>query len=84
MVTMKIIYTTDLSRAGNDCYIEETVSLIEQFGIYAIIVCQKVTGWSEDENIFVHQVTTELKEALKDYEALGGTFTRESVHNDEY
>lgn len=77
VIAMRVVYTTDLSRPGNDCYIEETVSLIEQFGIYAILVCQKVTGWCSDENIFVHQVTTDLKEALKDYEALGGKFTRE-------
>ena len=65
---MKIIKTKDTSRPGNDCYIYETVSLVEQFGIYAIIFCQKVTGWAESENIFVVQKTTDPKIAEKMFE----------------
>lgn len=56
---MNIIITKDTSRPGNDCYIYETVSLVEQFGIYAIIFCQKVTGWAEREDIYVVQTTTD-------------------------
>ena len=38
---MKIISTTDLSREGNDCYIYESVSLVEAFGMYTVIVAKK-------------------------------------------
>ncbi len=67
---MNIIKTVDTSRLGNDCYINEAVSLVEQFGIYAIILCQKVTGWVEREEIFVAQTTTDYETAvamLNDY-----------------
>ena len=70
---MKIISTTDTSKYGNDCYINETVSLVEQFGVYAVIVCQKITGWAEREDIFVKQVTTDYDTAVamyKDYEGI--------------
>lgn len=69
---MKIISTTDTSRYGNDCYINETVSLVEQFGIYAIIVCQKITGWAKREDIFVKQVTTDYDTAVKMYKDYEG------------
>ena len=48
---MKILYTTDLSRVGNDCYIYETVSLVEVLGMYAVITAQKVTGWADHKEI---------------------------------
>ena len=64
---MNIITTKDTSRSGNDCYIYESVSLVEQFGIYAIIVCQKITGWAEDENIFIEHTTSDKSSAMKYY-----------------
>ena len=39
---MKIISTTNVSREGTDCYIYEELSLVEQFGVYAIISFYKV------------------------------------------
>jgi hypothetical protein len=62
---MKVISTKDTSRYGNDCYIYETVSMVEQFGMYAIIICQKITGWAEREDIFVAQTATDYDTALK-------------------
>lgn len=70
---MNIISTTDTSKHGNDCYIYETVSLVEQFGMYAIIICQKIVGWAEREDIFVKQFTTDYGTAVgmyKDYEGI--------------
>ena len=43
---MRTIYTTDLSRYGNDCYIYETISLIEDNGIYNTILTTKVSDGS--------------------------------------
>ena len=65
---MKIIKTKDTSRPGNDCYIYETVSLVEQFGMYAIIHCQKVVGWSEHQEISVTRTTTDPEIAKKMFE----------------
>jgi hypothetical protein len=62
---MNIIKTKDTSRHGNDCYIYETVSLVEQFGIYAIIFCQKISGWAPREDIYVVQTTSDRKIAEK-------------------
>lgn len=62
---MKIIKTKDTSRPGNDCYIYETVSLVEQFGLYAIIHCQKITGWAEHQEISVTRTTTDPEIAKK-------------------
>ena len=47
---MNIISTTDISRPGNDCYLYETVSLVEQFDHYAVIRCFKATGWAASNN----------------------------------
>jgi hypothetical protein len=46
---MNVISTVVTSRYGNDCYIEESFSLVEQFGLYAVIRFQKVHGWQEKE-----------------------------------
>ncbi len=71
---MKTISTTDISRAGNDCYIYESVTLTEQFGIYAVINFLKVTGWAEREEVRVLRTTTNRKEANKVYMDIGGRF----------
>ncbi len=70
---MKVISTTDLSREGNDCYIYETISLVEQFGIYAIITCRKVSGWAYDETIEVVFSSSERGKVMEKYYRLGGT-----------
>ena len=69
---MNIISTTDISRPGNDCYIYETISLIEQFEIYAIVRCLKVTGWAATESIEVVFSSNNCGEAIKKYDSLGG------------
>lgn len=69
---MKIISTTDTTKYGNDCYINETVNLVEQFGVYAIIICRKITGWVKREDIFVKQTTTDYDTAVKMYKDYEG------------
>lgn len=64
---MNIISTTSLSRPGNDCYIEESVSLVEQFGLYAVIRFYKVSGWSEQEDVTVLLATSDKAAAGKKY-----------------
>ena len=62
---MNIIFTVNTSREDGGLYFNETVSLIEQFGIYAIITCQKITGYFYREDITVNQVTSDYSLALK-------------------
>ena len=69
---MKIISTTDLSREGNDCFIHESVSLVEEFGMYAVIICRKVVGWRDSEDIFCGNPTTDIDDAKHRYWECGG------------
>jgi hypothetical protein len=64
---MKVISTTQLSRPGNDCYIDEEVSLVEQFDLYAVIRFYKVSGWSDHEEVEVLIATSNKSEAGKKY-----------------
>lgn len=64
---MNIISTTNLSRYSNDCYIEESVSLVEQFDLYAVIRFYKVSGWSNREEVSVLITTKSRTEAGKKY-----------------
>ena len=75
---MKIISTTDLSRGGNDCYIHESVSLIEAFGMYTVITCQRTTGWQDFKDFcFQSEPTTDIEEAKQRYWEYGGKLTTE-------
>jgi hypothetical protein len=69
---MRIISTTDLSREGNDCYINESVTLVEQFGMYAVIICRRVSGWAEENEIYAQHVTTDYRSAVKYYQDCDG------------
>lgn len=64
---MKVLSTTTTSRYGNDCYIEESYSLVEQFGLYAVIKFYKVSGWSDHEEVSVLITTSNKSEAAKKY-----------------
>lgn len=64
---MNVISTTEVSREGNDCYIRESYSLVEQFGLYAVIKFYKVTGWSDCEEVTILITTSDKTEAGKKY-----------------
>lgn len=64
---MKVLSTTNVSRVGNDCYIEESYSLVEQFGLYAVIRFYKVSGWSAREEVEVLIATSDKAKAGKKY-----------------
>ena len=73
---MKIISTTDLSHEGNDCYVYESVSLIEEFGMYTVITCKKIVGWSERKDIYCQSnPTTDIDDAKHRYWEYGGRLT---------
>lgn len=71
---MEVIYTTDLSRPGNDVYIYESISLIKQFELYAVIKVWRVTGWSEQEEVSVLYTSLSRSTATERYKSYGGKF----------
>ena len=69
---MEVIYTTDLSRPGNDVYIHESISLIKQFELYAVIRVWRVTGWSEQEEVSILYTSLSRSSAIEKFQSLGG------------
>lgn len=69
---MKVISTTDLSGKGNDCYIYKSVSLVEAFGMYTIIVADKTNGWCTTRKIYCQDTTSDLDMAKHMYKQSGG------------
>lgn len=70
---MKVISTTDLSREGNDCYIYQSISLVEAFGMYTVIIAEKIDGWGNSEsNIYYKDTTNDLDIAKHMYMKAGG------------
>ncbi len=76
---MKIISATDLSHYGNDCYINHSVSLVKQFGVYAVINLLRVTGWYEDNRGDIEYVGVDYGQAVKIYQLHGGVIENETV-----
>jgi hypothetical protein len=64
---MEIISTVNVSRPGNDVYIEESYSLVKQFGIYAVIKFYRVSGWADQAEVSVIISTSNESEARKKY-----------------
>ena len=71
---MEVLSSTNVSRPGNDVYIEESYSLVNQFGVYAVIRFYRVSGWSSQEEVTViiastndTEVRTKYKELCKFY-----------------
>lgn len=69
---MKIIETTNLSREGNDHYIYESVTLIEEFGMYSVITCRKDVGWSGYHSVNASKPTTDFNLAKRIYNDIKG------------
>lgn len=72
---MKVLFTTDISSYGNDCYIDESVSLVECFGMYTVVVAEKVSGWSPSTRIYcLPETTCDFEKAKSMYKEAGGKF----------
>jgi hypothetical protein len=72
---MRVIATTDTSRQGTDTYINETVSLVEQYGLYAIISFYEIpegAALPPDKGADIFEMTTNFEEAKSWYEYYGG------------
>ena len=69
---MEVIYTTDLSRPGNDVYIYESISLLKQFELYIVLRVWKVTGWSEQEEATILYISEDRHEAIKEFKNYDG------------
>ena len=71
---MQILYYTDLSREGNDCYIYNSIALIKEFDVYYILYTfRAVGGWSlNNQTVKVSDVFEDLNKAKKEYVRKGG------------
>lgn len=69
---MEVLYTTNLSRPGNDVYIHESITLVKQFELYAVIKFYRVVGWSEREEVSVLYTSNSYSSAAERYESYGG------------
>ena len=67
---MEVISSTVVSRPGNDVYIEESYSLVKQFGVYALIRFYRVSGWASQEDVSVIMASTNQTEVAKKYKEL--------------
>ena len=76
---MEVIYTTDLSRPGNDVYIYESISLIKQFELYTVIKIWKVTGWSEQEEVSVLYTSSSRSSAIEKYKSYDGIIEEDYI-----
>ena len=69
---MEVLYTTNLSRPGNDVYIHESITLVKQFELYAVIKFYRVVGWTEREEVSVLYTSNSYSSAVERYESYGG------------
>lgn len=73
-MAIQVISTRDISRPGNDVYIYEGVSLVEQFGVYAVIVVRKITGWTNSQSVFTLFSGYNYEEACEKFNKYNGEF----------
>jgi hypothetical protein len=72
---MKVIFTTNLSDYGNDCYINKQVSLVECFGMYTVIIAEKVSGWTNSHKFYCRsEATCDFDRAKFMFKESGGRF----------
>ena len=70
---MNIISHTDLSKAGNDCWINEAIILCEEFNLYFVLKVMKVSGWSDHQDVnLLCEPTDNKSEAANAYKKYGG------------
>lgn len=79
---MRIISTTDISRVVNGSRIYQTLSLVEQFNIYAVISCMKIFDYAGKvlkEELSVLDSTSNKEQAVYLYESNGGDLDESDV-----
>ena len=69
---MEVIYTTDLSRPGNDVYIYESISLLKQFELYIVIRVWKTVGWAEREEATILYTSNSRSSAIERFQSYDG------------
>ena len=72
---MRIISTTDLSHEVNGTHVYKSVSLIEEFGIYNILIVEKKVGQMMGNKVYLKADNTcDLDVAKYFYRQEGGIF----------
>ena len=79
---MRIISITDISRAVSGSSIYHTLSLVEQFNVYAVISCMKIvdyTGKVLKEEFDVLHSTSNKEQAVYVYVSNGGDLNESNI-----
>ena len=72
---MTVLFTTNIGDYGNDCYIDRSVNLVECFGMYTVVMAEKVSGWCPSYKIYCcSEVTCDYDKAKFMYKEAGGKF----------
>ena len=72
---MNVISKTENSREGNDCWINESLYLCEEYDMYFVLKVTKISGWPDHKDISVIGEATESKSrAIRDYKKAGGRY----------
>lgn len=70
---MRIISTTENRRYGSDFLVYETISLIEDNGLYNILYTQRINGSIESDSMLIgNHPTEDFHEVLESYKFAGG------------
>ena len=72
---MNVISKTENSREGNDCWINESLYLCEEYDMYFVLKVTKISGWPDHKDISVIGEATESKnKAINCYKKAGGRY----------
>lgn len=71
---MNVISKTENSREGNDCWINESLYLCEEYDMYFVLKVTKISGWPDHKDISVGEATESKSKAIKDYKKAGGRY----------
>ena len=71
---MNVIETKDISRPGNDVYIYEEASLVEQFDVYAVVIVRRITGWTSRCDVSVLFSSVNYEKAYEKFKNYRGDF----------
>lgn len=65
---MRVIFTTDTGKKGQNCYINGNFSLVEQFGLYAIIAYVNRVDDAEWKEVYLPYHSNNYDDAVKMFE----------------
>lgn len=69
---MRVVATTDRTAVTHDCKVHNDISIVEKFGIYAVVVIERIEGVLNSSNARILKVTNDISEAFSCFSEHGG------------